>query len=237
MTIYNLYCDESCHLENDRHIAMTLGTVWCSRDTTREIATRIREIKKRHRMPADFEIKWTKVSPSKLQLYMDVVDYFFDDDSLHFRALVVPEKSKIKHSGFEGQNHDVWYYKMYFNLIKTLLSPKEKYHIYIDIKDTKGARRIRKLHEVLAFNQYDFSRRIVEKVQLVRSDEVEQMQLVDLLAGAVSYENRGLGENSAKKALVERIKERSGYKLNQSTLLQEKKFNIFCWRAQEVNGA
>ncbi|MEJ5030065.1 DUF3800 domain-containing protein [Comamonas sp. MYb69] len=236
MAVFNLYCDESCHLENDGQLAMTLGSVWCSDESTREIARRVREIKKRHKMPPNFELKWNKVSPSKLQLYMDIVDYFFDDDSLHFRALVVPDKSKVHHNGLEGQDHDVWYYKMYFTLIKTLLSPTGKYNIYIDIKDTKGAKKISKLHEVLSYNQYDFSRRIVQKVQLVRSDEVEQMQIVDMLAGAVSYVNRNLSGSKAKEALISRIRERSGYRLNQSTLLQEKKFNIFCWRAQEVNG-
>lgn len=43
--IFNLYCDESCHLPNDKQAIMTLGVVWCPLEKTREIATRIREIK------------------------------------------------------------------------------------------------------------------------------------------------------------------------------------------------
>lgn len=31
-TVYNLYCDESCHLENDGQKAMVLGAVWCPDD-------------------------------------------------------------------------------------------------------------------------------------------------------------------------------------------------------------
>ena len=27
---YNVYCDESCHLENDHQKVMTLGAVWCA---------------------------------------------------------------------------------------------------------------------------------------------------------------------------------------------------------------
>ena len=45
---YNLYCDESCHLENDGQQAMVLGAVWCPSDKRREIADRIREIKIKH---------------------------------------------------------------------------------------------------------------------------------------------------------------------------------------------
>lgn len=90
-TEYNVYCDESCHLENDRQKAMVLGAVWCPKDKRWEIAERIREIKQKHGLERDFEIKWTKVSPSKLAFYQDIVDYFFDDDDLHFRGLVVPD--------------------------------------------------------------------------------------------------------------------------------------------------
>ena len=93
--VFNIYCDESCHLEKDRQPAMVLGAVWCPLDKTREIAQRLREIKVAHGLAADFEIKWTKVSPAKLRFYLDVMDYFFDDDDLHFRALIVPDKSQF----------------------------------------------------------------------------------------------------------------------------------------------
>lgn len=234
MSAFNIYCDESCHLEGDRQPAMTLGAIWCPVDKSREIAVRLREIKEKHGMSADFEAKWVKVSKTKIQLYLDLVDYFFDDDQLHFRALIIPDKSKLCHDGFNGQTHDEWYYKMYFTMLKTLLDPQSQYRIYIDIKDTKGAEKIRKLHEILSASSYDFSRTIVERMQLVRSDEIQQMQLADLLIGAVSYLNRGLDASSAKVQLIKRIQERSKYALDRSTLLKEGKFNLFKWRAQEV---
>ena len=31
---FNVYCDESCHLENDHQKAMVLGAVWCPLDKT-----------------------------------------------------------------------------------------------------------------------------------------------------------------------------------------------------------
>ena len=55
-TEYNVYCDESCHLENDGQKAMVLGAVWCPKDKRLEIAQRIREIKQRHGLGRDFEI-------------------------------------------------------------------------------------------------------------------------------------------------------------------------------------
>ena len=65
MEIFNVYCDESCHLENDHQKAMVLGAVWCPLEKIREISVRLREIKKRHGLPSDFEVKWTKISPAK----------------------------------------------------------------------------------------------------------------------------------------------------------------------------
>ena len=28
---FNIYCDESCHLENDQQKAMVLGLIWCDK--------------------------------------------------------------------------------------------------------------------------------------------------------------------------------------------------------------
>lgn len=89
----NVFCDESCHLPNDRHPSMTLGALWSPLDKTREIAIRLGEIKIRHGLVPQFEVKWNKISPAKVQFYRDLVDYFFDDDDLHFRAWVADKRA------------------------------------------------------------------------------------------------------------------------------------------------
>lgn len=230
-TIFNIYCDESCHLQNDHQQVMVLGAVWCTLEKTREIAIRIREIKKRHKLAASFEIKWAKVSPAKQMFYMDLVDYFFDDDDLHFRALIVPDKLKLRHEAF-SQDHDTWYYKMYFDLLKVLFNPDNEYRIYLDIKDTRSSDKVTMLHEALCNNMYDFERKIIKSIQTIRSHEVEQVQLADLLIGVVGYANRHLTTNSAKLALVERMQHRSHYSLTKTTLLREDKVNLFVWKVR-----
>lgn len=228
--IYNIYCDESGHMENDPEMVMVLGAVWCPLEKTREISVRIREIKAHHGVSPDFEIKWTKVSPAKVRFYLDVMDYFFDDDDLHFRALIVPDKSALCHEAF-GQCHDDWYYKMYFDMLKVILSPTAKFRIYLDIKDTRSAAKVAKLHEVLCNKFYDFSQEIIERVQIVRSHEIEALQLADLLIGAIAYLNKGRSGNAGKEELVARMKERSHYSLTLTTLLREEKVNLFRWHA------
>lgn len=226
---YNIYCDESGHLERGAPATMILGAIWCPLDKTREIMRRIREITHRHGLAPDFEIKWSKVSPAKARFYLDLVDYFFDDDDLHFRALVIPDKTQLRHDHY-GQTHDEWYYKMYFAMLNVIIDPHRHYRIYLDIKDTRSAGKVQKLHEVLSNKNYDFNRTIIEYIQNVRSQEVVLVQLADLMIGAVSYANRHLTDNKGKAALVQRIRERSGYTLTRSTFPRESKTNIFIWK-------
>jgi hypothetical protein len=234
MKTFNIYCDESCHLENDRQQVMILGAIWCPEDLSRSIAKRIKAIKTKHNLSPTFEIKWTKVSPGKIDFYMDLLSYFFEEKELHFRALIIPDKTKLCHSAFT-QDHDTWYYKMCFELLKVLLNPHDHYRIYLDIKDSKSGEKVKKLREVLSNNSYDFQRKIVERIQNVHSHEIEQIQLTDLLIGCVLAANRNNKMSAAKGALVERMRELSEYCLTRTTLIQEKKVNLFRWSASEVN--
>lgn len=229
---FNIYCDESCHLENDHQTVMVLGAVWAPLDAVADLAQKARALKRAHGLAPDFELKWTKVSAGRLDYYQAVLEWFWNDPNLHFRALLVPDKDKLDHARF-NQTHDDWYYKTYFGLLNTIIAPKHKYRVYIDIKDTRGRAKIAKLHQVLSNAQYDFARSIIERVQLVRSHELELIQLADFLIGIVSYANRGLTSNTAKVALVERLRAISGYCLTKTTLLREDKLNLFRWQPRD----
>jgi hypothetical protein len=226
----NVYCDESCHLENDGINVMGLGAVWCEKDKTGQINREIRAIKDKHGISKYAELKWAKVSPSKLDMYLELIDYFFGKDDLHFRVIIIPDKRRLDHSAFD-QSHDDFYYKMYFNLIKLIWQTGYSYNVFLDYKDTHGGVKIHKLHEVLCNHHYDFSRELIHQVQLVRSHEVELIQLTDLLLGAVVYHTRGLKGSNAKLEIVNKIRNLSGYNLLKSTVIREMKFNILRWES------
>lgn len=239
----NIYCDESCHLENDGASIMAFGAVYCPAEKKNEIFERLYSFKEKHHLipkhkknPKDnrayYELKWNKVSNAKIEYYKDVINYFFDDDDLQFRTLIVSDKEQIDYEKF-NHTHDTFYYKMYFGMLKAILNPEFSHHIYIDIKDTRSTEKVHKLEQVLRNDKYDYSKEIIKKVQQVRSHEVEILQLADFLTGAVGYVNRGLKENKAKNELIELIKRRSRYSLTKSTLLQERKFNVFKWEPQK----
>ena len=230
---YNIYCDESCHLEHDGIKPMLLGCIWCPEDKKDSIFQRLREIKVRNGIKPHCELKWNAVSPSKVSYYLDLVDYFFDNSELHFRALIVQDKSKLDHKAY-GQSHDQFYYKMYFDLLKTIIAPQNKYNIYIDIKDTKGQRKVERLRDVLCNNAYDFNKEVVARVQQVRSHEVELVELADFFTGALGYVHRDLTTSEAKLTIIEKIRQKTGYTLKMSTLVREEKFNIFIWKGRTI---
>jgi hypothetical protein len=237
--IYNIYCDESCHLEKDTSNVMALGAVWCPSDSVRRIAERIRDLKGKNGLSRHFEVKWTKVSEGKVGFYVDLVDYFFDESNLHFREVLIPDKSLLNHQAFE-QTHDSWYYKMLFVMLEPIINPLHRYRVYVDIKDTRSEQKRKLLEDILRNSRYDSVGQIIEKVQQIRSHESEILQLADLLLGAVVYHSRtqtgdlkSRERNSGKLKVIRQIQRRSGKSLVNTTWLCEPKFNLLVWQGNK----
>lgn len=227
----HIYCDESCHLENDGMSSMVLGAVWCPASHRGMLARKVQALKASHGLPPSWEIKWTKVSPAKLAFYEAVIELFFDEPLLRFRGVAVPDKQALDHARF-GQTHDDFYYKTWYQVLNRLIDPEQRFRVFLDIKDTRGKAKVEKLQDVLCNANYDFDRSIIESVELVHSQDVPLLQLADLLIGAIGYVHRGLDSSPAKVALVEHLKKRSGLGLTRSSLMKAEKFNLFVWAAQ-----
>jgi hypothetical protein len=214
---FNLYCDESCHLENDHKQFMFLGSVSCAYPQVRRHTKRIDELKKEHNFYA--EIKWSNVSVSKIRFYLDLLDYFFDTD-LKFRAIGI-DKSKIHNKNFE-QTYDDFYYKMYYQLLNHKIDSCYSYNVYLDIKDTLSSCKVRKLREILNIKYGVF-----RNVQNIRSHESSLMQLSDFLMGAISYNiNDTAHKNIAKMQVIEKIKKHTQLPDLRKTNYSEK-LNLF----------
>ncbi|MBW1854522.1 MAG: DUF3800 domain-containing protein [Deltaproteobacteria bacterium] len=232
MSEYNIYCDESCHLEHDKQPIMVLGGIWCPKAEVRNISKQIRSIKNKHN--ARGEIKWVKASKSRQAFSLELVDYFFQISSLNFRCLVVDDKSKLNHDYFNQGSHDSFYYKMYFYMLRNILKPKNDYNIYLDIKDTRSAQKLAKLKEILCNNFYDFTREMIGNMQNIHSHESEILQLADLFIGAISYYNRNLKENIAKESIFQSIMNHAGQDLHRSSPPWADKFNLFIFTPSEM---
>ena len=53
----NIYCDESCHLENEKCTTMVVACLRCPKDKVREISNGIISIKKATHRPAGTRLK------------------------------------------------------------------------------------------------------------------------------------------------------------------------------------
>lgn len=237
--MFNIYCDESCHLQYDDSDIMLMGGISCEKKHVKELSKKIRTIKKQYGLSESFEIKWTKVSPAKLDFYMALIDCFFDSP-IQFRCVVATGKKKLDHQAY-NQTYDEWYYKMYYLLLNKMLEPTEEYSVYIDIKDTNGGKKSRKLKEILNHSLYSFYNSCIQKVQIVKSNEVELLQLCDLLMGCIGFLNRFLNpltnsedaKSLAKIKMCQYLQTKAQRPLDQKTPLSETKFNIFVWEPRE----
>ncbi len=213
---FNIYCDESCHIEHDHKKFMFLGSVSSAYNQVKLHTEHINELKKKHHFYA--EIKWSKVSKSKLRFYLDLVDYFFATD-LQFRTVGV-EKAKINNEAF-NKTYDEFYYTMYYYLLNHNISSLYNYNVYLDIKDTLSAYKVNRLKEIL---NAKFG--VFRNVQNIRSNESILMQVADFLMGAISYlHNDEHKQNKAKVQIIKKIQQHCQEDLSKTNY--SKKMNLF----------
>ncbi len=222
---YNLFVDESCHLENDRIPVMCIGYIKVPHLAYTELYAQFEQLKQAHRTLG--EIKWNKFSKSRLPLYKHLVDFFFDHP-IEFRCVLVKYKDRLNNQDFNQGSHDNFYYKMTYYLLKPNPAGLE-YRIFIDIKDTKGKQKLKKITEV--FDNYHRGESPFVHFQHLRSHENIFFQLTDLFIGAITYktrvENGELQPNESKMEFIAYLEQRSGFSLHEGTAPWETKFNIF----------
>lgn len=218
----NIYCDESCHLENDGQKVMAIGGISCPESEKYRVYNDIKNIKIDYGIPTHREIKWNKVSVSEYDYYEALIKYFFRSKDLKFRAVILPDKTILNHEAY-NQTHNDFYYKMYYYLISYMMKDQDEIAVYIDIKDTNSICKVQTLREVLDNKGHTIGSKIV-KIQHIRSHENSILQLADLILGSLTYSNRGLEGNEAKLQLIENIKKYSRSDL--SSTFSTKKFNL-----------
>lgn len=222
-----IFCDESCHMLNDVSSIMTFGAIQCPVEKVRQVSLEIKTIKKHFSCTG--ELKWTKVSPKNLQFYKALIEYFAGQENLKFRSLIVKDKGKLDHDFYNAGEHDNFYYKMYYHLLRNIIGKKNtcSYEIFLDIKDTKSSLKVKKLREVLSYSFYDFEMSRIQKIQQMRSNESNLLQLCDFLLGAVTYANRKLDSSNTKLLITEELSNQCNVCLTESTPPWEEKFNLF----------
>jgi len=218
---FNIYCDESTHLEHDGEPYMIYGYVSIAYNQMKLAKEQIKQIKQKYDYKS--ELKWTNISEKTFPVYKEIVDYFFMTD-MNFRAVVV-DKLQIDNSRLEYTFND-FYFRMYFQLLHHKIDMENTYNIYFDIKDTCSQSKLHKLKDILKWNAS------IRNFQFIKSHESSFLQIADILMGAINYNLRiecGKldGRNIAKRKLVCVIKDHTNLTLSRTTQKHVQKFNLF----------
>jgi hypothetical protein len=218
-----VYCDESCHDASGRHPFMAIGSLWVDRDARDQISHAFRRLAVEQGLRG--ELKWRKVSRSRLDAYARLADFFFDQPELRFRTIVV-EQSLVKME-LHGRDRELAFYKFYYEMLEKWLLAGNDYVILIDRKTNRGADRHTTLKTYL--ERHLRGRAWITDLTIIDSGETPLAQLCDVLTGAVAATFNGAARpGSAKERLTQRVAARAGLaSLGVRTPPSEDKFNIF----------
>lgn len=228
---YNIYCDESCHLKSNDSNFMLIGAVYCPKYKVRKVNEYIEHLKENYNLSNKIELKWNKIDKKTEKLYLDIINYFFNNDDLKFRVIVI-DKTTLNHKKYNQTEND-FYHKVYYDMLKYIITPGNSYNIYPDIKDTNSYYYLQIMLEYLRYKMSDTNKKTIKKVQPIRSYEAPILQMNDILIGALSYYYRKLDSNNVKLNIVNEIQKLYQNSFDVSSYYNNTKFNIFMWRSRD----
>lgn len=223
---FEVYCDEALPdlftSKKPRGQYLMIGALWLPASLRDEAKGKIAALRARHNVHG--EMKWRKISPSRLAFYEEIIDLFFGYGSdLRFRCIAV-DHAKINMEAFHDNDGELGFYKFYYQLLHHWILDFNEYVFYCDLKSNRSPTRLAELRRVLTNANINST---IADVQPLPSGQLVLMQLCDILLGAASSRLNAEGPASpAKRAIVERIEARLGRKLG-PTWKGEEKFNIF----------
>ncbi|MCD6116299.1 DUF3800 domain-containing protein [bacterium] len=223
---FEVYCDESMpDLFTTKKPAgryLMIGGLWLPASLREEMKHKIRRLREKHNTWG--EIKWSKVSPSRLSFYLDLIDMFFSYDlELRSRCIAV-DHTQLKMSLYDNDS-ELGFYKFYYQLLHHWILDFNEYRIFCDIKTNRDPDRLKVLKRCL---QYANLSSIITDIQSLPSRQVVLIQLCDLLLGAASSRmNNTLKAGSAKSELVCFLEKGIGIDTLAPTPKGTEKFNIF----------
>ena len=223
---YNFYCDESCHLENDGMPVMCIGYTKIETSLYLKTKNEIKSLKLKHKSPT--ELKWNKLSMSRINLYKDLIDYFFESE-IEFRCVLIKNKQNLDNTKYNDGDHSTFYDKVVYQLLRINAIENCHYKIHLDVKEKFGRTRLNSIEKV--FTNKHKGESPFKNFQHIHSNENELLQLTDLFIGAITHKCRpeynSPNASAVKKAVISYLELKSGYSLNVGTEPWESKFNIF----------
>ena len=223
---FEVYCDESRPdlLCSNKPTAeyMVIGGLWLSSESRARCKQDIHALRDKHKIGGEF--KWQKVSPSRLDFYRDLADWFIaQGDELRFRCIAV-EHEKVDLLRFHESDQELGFYKFYYQMLHHWILDFNEYSIFCDFKSNRVGNRLSELARCLSYSNLTSD---IVNVQATRSKESVLIQAADVLTGiAAAQLNNKLKAGSAKWELVTHFEQALGGQIK-ATYRTENKFNVF----------
>lgn len=221
---FEIYCDESgleALTRKDAHKFIAIGGVWMPSDFRVQFKEDVNTIKSKYNVYG--ELKWKKISPKFLDLYKDLLDYFFQTDQLRFRVIEIEAKT-VDNIKYNNDDAELGFYKFYYQLLHHWLFDFNTYSIFLDLKENRNKGRLKELNKVL--NNSNLFTNIVQ-VQGLPSDQSLGIQLADVLTGLCNAKYNNITTSTAKNCLIKHVEDNYLKKAIASTHREEDKFNVF----------
>lgn len=222
-----VYCDESrqelfAEAGADQPGFTVIGSLWIKAEKRTRYNEEINRLREMHEFRHEF--KWTKITPKKKELFLDLIRLFFSEseEDMRFRCIVLPAKDLNAVEFCEGDK-ELMFYKFYYQVLHHWILDGNTYRVYVDLKTNRVHNRLRILRECL--EKANLLARI-ELVQALPSHEVNLLQLADVLTGTVSAKFNGGNESTAKQAVLSEIESHLLHPIA-ATSRGTKKFNVF----------
>jgi hypothetical protein len=184
---YIVYCDESRHAGTGHHPFMAIGSLWMPRTEKATLTGKFRKLC--HSIDLHGEVKWSKTSRVCLESYKQLVDFFFNEEALRFRVIVV-NQNKLDLEKYHDGDGELGFYKFYYEMLIKWIEEGNEYLILLDFKKNKGADRHKTLKTVIE-NKLK-GKAVVKDLTIIDSSQTPLSQLCDLLTGAVAADWCGL---------------------------------------------
>ncbi|WP_293955607.1 MULTISPECIES: DUF3800 domain-containing protein [unclassified Sphingobacterium] len=222
---FEIYCDESGleALSNKQaHDYTGIGGIWIPADQRAALKEGIGAIKAKYNILG--ELKWQKVSPSYIDLYKEIVDFFFNAGYIRFRVIEI-EAEKVDHIRFNSADAELGFYKFYYQLLQHWIFDFNEYVVFADLKQDRNKGRLKELEKVLDNANLTSD---IKQVQGLPSHESLGIQLADILTGMVTAKfNKEYKPDSAKAQLIQYLEEKYLSREIAPTAKWEEKFNVF----------
>ncbi|WP_264712014.1 DUF3800 domain-containing protein [Limobrevibacterium gyesilva] len=232
----HIYIDESSQTQNR---FLVLGGINVPSETVQHLEDEIR----RSRLPAlpYGEMKWQKVSTSKLDTYKRVSDVVLSPSqgplrAIEFHSLVVDTR-KLKDKTFNKGSREVGFNKEIYQLCQKFgrIHRSALFHVYLDNRDTNSSTN--ELRNILNFGirsgqaDRDWPYR---RVHFRNSSDCLSLQIVDLFLGAIAFKLNGhyaaIGASESKRSLSDFILQKAGVRSVEKDTAVRGRFTI--WHRQ-----